>query len=426
MCFTWSLFLSGRGIRCSLNNANTKVRILKELMRSAILKSICVVILALLCLLPLATRLLPPAAVLKCLAIETTVVHIDLSTARTYSAADIAPYLDYVKRSALEPAEYIVKKFKTKDLVIVSENHWLASHTGFVADLIQPLVASGIRDFAFEFSNVQCQGMINEFLAKPEPDMSLLYGVLSEEYDYFGWPYSGYVNVFLKLHAANQALKKRGDSLFIHLADAPLRVGKSRTGWFRDRHMAAVIGGVLRKNKKVLFYCGATHGITGLVSAKSGKPYPTAGELLHQEFKDRVVSVKLHSFGQDTRPEIFDVPFAGGLFDEILRLYGKPAGFDLVSSPFQKISADLVTDTLLNSSVKENKLTDAWQGYVFPASSNERKFCGVEMEMFRQRFIHRKLARDGFIGTLAWLFFSPQQLADACILYKLQSLGLAQ
>jgi len=385
-------------------------------------KIIFIIIFLLICILPIATRQLSPTFVLNNILASQAPLSIMTknSITKKFTDKELLPYLQYVKKNALEPSDYIVKKFHEKDLVIMSENHWLESHTRFVEELIDPLVKAGVRDFAFEFGNIQCQKLMDDFLNKPEPDMKLLYTSLSEVYDIFGWPYSGYVKIFLKLHQVNQNLKKQGDSLFIHLTDAPLRVNYSRNGWFRDRHMAKVLSGLLKQNKKVLFYCGATHGITGISSKKKGINFPTTGSLLHDEFKDRVFSVKLHNRFGGNILTYEKLAFSNGLFDEIIKRYKKTAGFDLVSSPFQNISGDSVKDALFLLSL-DNKsvLTDAWQGYIFPNASNERKFCGVEEAMFRQYFVHKKLARDGFIvGAVTWLFLSPKQLFDACVIYK--------
>jgi hypothetical protein len=199
-------------------------------------------------------------------------------------------------------------------------------------------------------------------------------------------------------------------------------VPEARDGWFRDRHMARVVGGLLRQGRKVLFYCGATHGTTNL-RGKRGR-YPTAGGLLFEEFGTRVFAVKLHHLAQDAGTGRF-TPFAGGLFDDVLVRHGAPAGFDLVGSPFADIRANAVPDTLLSSSDDGCRLTDAWQGWVFPAATSERRFCGLEEAMFERRFVHRKLERDGFLlGLGAWLLFSPEQLAEACLLYRQRGLGL--
>lgn len=342
---------------------------------------------------------------------------------RSFSEQEINPYFEYINQNALNPFDYVIKKFREKDLVIISENHWLQSHTGFVEKLMEPLVKSGIRDFAFEFGSAEHQKIMNDFIDKPELDKDLLYESLMTPHDIFGWPFKGYIEVFIKLREINQELKKHGDHLSVHLVDSPLGVNHKHVFWFRDKHMSDSISTLLKKQKKVFFYCGATHGQTGLFSLKSGKKYPSAGSLLHDEFKGRVFSIKLHSIGDSFKTKEL-TPFVGGLFDDLLKKYGKQAGFDLINSPFKNIKGSDVHDGLFYSSTKESILIDAWQGYIFPNNSNERVFCGIEEEIFKKDFVYKKLKKDSLItGSLIHLFFSPYQLAEACKLYKLQCLG---
>jgi hypothetical protein len=264
------------------------------------------------------------------------------------------------------------------------------------------------------------------FLKKSEPDMNLLYETLSEAYDFLGWPFKGYVNIFLRLHEENKKLKQNGEHLYIHLVDAPLRVKTLRSGWYRDEHMAKEISKLLKQKKKVLFYCGASHGITDLTSKKNKKRFPLVGSILKNSYKDRVFSIKLHHFAYQVVNHRFEiVPFAKGLFDQILQSYGKASGFDLKRSPFEDISANYTNDTFLENAIKENKLSDAWEGYIFTENSNKPEFCGIQKEMFTNGYINKKIFKDSFIlSSISWLFFSNQQLIDACTFYKLKNMGL--
>lgn len=375
------------------------------------------------------TRQIPPDTVLNFLYpgnTEDYQVSTNFSEKKTLSKKQISPYLDYLRTYSLKPTDYVVKKFQEKDLIIISENHWLKSHTKFVEELIPSLVKSGIRDFAFEFGNIQSQKLIDDFLEKPEPDMNLLYETLSEAYDLFGWPFKGYVNIFLRLHEENKKLKQNGEHLYIHLVDAPLRVKTLRSGWYRDEHMAKEISKLLNQKKKVLFYCGASHGITNLTSKKNKKRFPLVGSILKNSFKDRVFSIKLHHFAYRVVNHRFEiVPFAKGLFDQVLQSYGKASGFDLKGSPFEDISANYTNDTFLENAIKENKLSDAWEGYIFTENSNKPEFCGIQKEMFTKGYINKKNFKDSFIlSSISWLFFSNQQLIDACTFYKLKNMGL--
>lgn len=331
---------------------------------------------------------------------------------------------EYIEQNSYDPYEYILDKFQNSQVVVLGESHWLKAHTEFVEQLLPKLAENNITDYAVEWSNIQMQPQMNKYLASDPEDLSLLYECLAEEYDLYGWPYKGYVDIFRTCRKINLSLSKNNEQFRVHLVDAPLRNSNTQVPWRRDRCMGETLARISKDSRKILFHCGATHAILNLKN-RNGSRYPTAASVLTQNSSANIFVIRLDYFGFDIHKEQPN-SFANGIFLEINKKNKcKNIGFDLINSPFENIAASQLNDLIFSTSHIDDRLIDAYQGYILFDDLFNSEFCHVEKDMFYQGYVTDKIIRDNFIsGWAVNILFSNEQLIQACEQYKIDCLGL--
>ena len=217
------------------------------------------------------------------------------------------------------PTDYLVELCELHQVVLVGDRAGVAQHLETLAASIAPLHASGITNFAWEYTNSRAQPELDALISADSwsdracSDLFVdLLGV--------GFAYQEYADV---LRAAWQVNTQRdptqpplrfvGLGVPSYVEDPDLLDGRSagelelRNWWmgghYRDLtafHMANVLTKeVLRSGERVLVYCDVAHTTTDLIEWIDGLATTSLGNLLHRWMGRGVRRVLFHGATDD-------------------------------------------------------------------------------------------------------------------------------
>lgn len=337
------------------------------------------------------------------------------------------PYLArWVDDHAQAPEDYVIGLFKKHDVVILGENHNVREHKEFLIRLIPRLYhEAGVRCIGWEFSSYSENARLASLLQAKEFDRQAALEFARDALDHT-WNSKEHWDLIEVVWRFNQSLPTVQEPLrFVGLAcddllklqtevarhfikddsgfhlrpSSSLVRGSPEFNELINRHDATMASSIekemLAKHQKGLVFVGRNHEYTHYQLAPDqflGRQI--MGHILYEKYGERVFSVWLQ--GVRALPLVEDVMAMRG---------GKPAGFELASSPFANLLAADYFNAPLKSIARgfvylgaHNKLhrntpikgffTDAmleqYRGYY--AAEEERAFkSGQELDEYYQK-----------------------------------------
>ncbi len=301
--------------------------------------------------------------------------------------------VEYLKRRALLPHQYVLEKFKKHQLVFLGEFHRLRQDPLFIQELIPRLYQeAGVKVLGMEFGSVEDQSKADSLVTAKDYKRELAKEIQRHFYD-GEWAYEEYMGIYEAAWKLNRSLRKDQPKFRVVLLDPYVNYEKYYRGTpqekrieaeklsRRDQVMAQTIEReILAKGEKALIYSGIYHAFTKYEFPVVQKGRKLTGYkekmgniVLRNYPESHPITINLHApFGDLSGSRIvYSMPFDGAI-DQAMAHYRKPAGFDIPGTPFGKLRDPKCFYAYGHPGLRAEDLFD---GYVFlmPLS----RFVGV-------------------------------------------------
>ena len=266
------------------------------------------------------------------------------------SKNDIANYL---KSNWQTPESYVIKKFEDHDYVFMGEYHRIKHDVDLILKLIPLLHAKGINNLAIEFGNYKDQHLVDSLLNLPFFDRNLAKQIMFNS-DPF-WGYVEYIDIYRVAWEVNHEnnIDNTGFFRVINLGAYydPCNEGGAWHEIDPDKFMADVVfREIIYKNEKGLIYAGSHHAFTKyrqpLYDFEKDTLYGLSdsrmGNIIYDSVGDRVFNIYLHAAWCSDKgwEEKFVLP-VNGVIDSLMTIFNnRPVGFDVINSPFGKLTCN--------------------------------------------------------------------------------------
>ena len=255
-----------------------------------------------------------------------------------YDSFDTNKLLKHWERNYKTPQDYVVDKFKTYNWVFLGEYHRIKHDVDLINSLI-PLLheKTDVRVIAIEFLNNRDTDKINMLVTAKGFNRKDAIEIL-KNYAVF-WPYEEYLQIFKSVWESNQKhAKTRGAIKLFGLQPYNTSTEKKDV----DMSMADYFEeSILKNNFKALVYTGEHHStIAKFKVTYDGQknPYIRMGNYIYKTpYKSKMFFIRLHS-AEDL--ENSDFYMFDGKLDVLMKQFQKDIGFDVVNTPFGKITYD--------------------------------------------------------------------------------------
>lgn len=130
------------------------------------------------------------------------------SISSVYTGKNLFDYnkcLNYVKKNAIDPSDYVVNKLKGHSIVILGEMHEMKDNLVFISKNMSKFYhEGGVRIFASEFIRSHNNKIINEIVTAKEFDYSRVIAVYRD----FAWlwGFKGYMDIIESIWKLNSSL----------------------------------------------------------------------------------------------------------------------------------------------------------------------------------------------------------------------------
>jgi hypothetical protein len=265
----------------------------------------------------------------------------------------LRPFVEFLKREAADPQEFLLKALENHKVVILGEVHNRQRYWAFNAALVRaPRFTEQVGVIYLELP-CNDQPLMDRFLASPKYDPAPVIDVLRDMHD-FGWPDQPTLEFCQAVWQVNQMLSE-SRRLRIVLADMarPWKQIQKREDWAkfevnRDEVMGRQIASDLRDHaqdpRHALFIVGYGHAMKNVRYPGEG-PFKSAGWHLCQTLGEtNVFAVFPHSPVTSDHHEVGG-RLALGLFETAFAvLENRPVGFPLDHGPFGESLFDAQLD----------------------------------------------------------------------------------
>lgn len=318
---------------------------------------------------------------------------------------------EYLKEHWLSPEEYVTGKFGEHDIVFIGEYHRIKHDVDLILKLIPILHEKGIHTLGIEFGDYEQQPLVDSLLALPVFDRELAKKIMFN-YSPF-WGYEEYINIYKVAWEVNHSVEQNNPEKFrvINLGAHydPCKPGGAWRDVDPDAFLADVIfKEIVGKNLKALIYSGSHHAFTRYHQPLYDFEHDTLvgftkkrmGNIIYDSLKDRTFNIYLHAAwisadGWDA-PGVLPV---NGAIDSIMNLFGdRPVGFDVVNSPFAKLTC-----------------TNSYYAFGYP---------GFTLDQFCDGYIFQSGFKDYQPITMEHGYITPQNISKAK--KNLSCIGLSQ
>jgi hypothetical protein len=306
-------------------------------------------------------------------------------------AARLQPFVDFLKREAIDPQQFLLQAIWKHRVVILGEIHHLAHSWAFATALV------GAPEFARRAGAIDLelpcndQPLVDRFLAAAKYDPAPVVETLRDMSE-TGSPDQPILDFFRTVWELNQKLPGP-QRLRINLVDMarPWKEIRRREDWRkydvdRNRFMAENVVRDLEEHaadkRHVLFIVGFAHAWVNLTSP-GGEPMKSAGWHLRQKLGEQnVFAVIPHG---PVQPNVGEASGrrAMGLFDTAFAAVGnKPMAFPLDRGPFGKELFD--PDPMVLTCDPYGK---GFHAYLFLGPLEEEMFCPAIPGYFSDEFL---------------------------------------
>lgn len=303
--------------------------------------------------------------------------------------------IQYLSNNKMSPQEYIVSKFVTKDIVLLSEEHRVKENLELVKSLIPALYKKGFYTIGMEFGASENQKTLDSLILAPEYNEDLARKLMLNYNS--GWVFKGYTDLYKAAWSFNKTIPKSAKKF--RILNLSYRYNWSSFSGYRTPEkmkkvfykgntetyrFGIVENQIMEKGAKILILTGDIHAFTRYkfpVCDFLGKDFVRLengyfGNLLYDKYPQKVYSVLLHKpfmNRSDTKPEL--VSPANGAIETIMqKLNNEPLGFDLINTPLGKLH----DDSYYSLGYKNFALEDFYDGYVFLKPIKKLSGCDID------------------------------------------------
>lgn len=260
---------------------------------------------------------------------------------------------DYLKSNWQTPEEYVIKKFEDHDYIFIGEYHRIKHDVELILKLIPLLHENGINNLAIEFGNYKDQYLVDSLLELPFFDRNLAKQIMFN-CDPF-WGYVEYIDIYRISWEVNHKSKLDNKNYFrvvnIGAYYDPCKEGGAWSEIDPDIFMAdAILKEIISKKEKALIYSGNHHAFTKyhqpIYNFKKdtliGFTKTRMGNVIYDSLKTKVFNIYLHAaWISDKGWEEKSVLPVNGVIDSVMLIFqNKPVGFDVINSPFGKLTSN--------------------------------------------------------------------------------------
>lgn len=299
----------------------------------------------------------------------------------------------YVLKEAEPAADYLIRQFDKRDIVLLGEDHGVRENLEFVKYLIPRLYRTGVMNLGMEFGAYEDQKELDDLIFGPryrEEEARRL------QFHYnVSWPFLEYQELYRAAHEFNLTLDEGCRKFRIlnlsycyqwqHFHDCRLPSVAEKV--FDKGPVEAFRADVIRreimdKGEKILVLTGTIHAFTRYKYAVYDDLSPgfcryidrDLGHLLYERYKDRAACILLHQvFGKNNGS--YTTP-ADGLLEEILSECGRNIGVDISSS----VLGELPDHSNYSEGYSDFRLKDLCDGYIFMKPAGQLHGCGIDAE----------------------------------------------
>ncbi len=329
-----------------------------------------------------------------------------------YQPQELQPYGSYLQDHAQPPTQYLLRLFRTYDLVILAERtHSEITQWEFIYELTShPEFLAKVGHVFTEYGSVSQQTALEQVLSAPnlkEADLNRKCIELLRNFPLwpYGWHNNNIFEYLKKLYHLNSTLPA-DRRIALHFSDVPWQwEGKTPQDYARywsteipqrDRIMASHI---ITQFQKILQSNSARE--KALVIMNTRHAFKTGGnntgDFLFQAFPQKTANVMLHMTALDFSglsgeyQGTYNRPIHNGLWDAAFwKLGNVPLGFDFKGSPFGRDLFDLHTYFTLSGNLK---YADVFTGMVFHRPLGQHMVAssipGYYDEAFKQTVLRR-------------------------------------
>jgi hypothetical protein len=320
-----------------------------------------------------------------------------------YSQTDaINKSIQYLSNNKMSPQEYIASKFKSKDIILLSEEHRVKENLELVKSLIPVLYKNGVYTIGMEFGASENQKSLDSLILAPEYNEDLARKLM---FNYnSGWVFKEYTDLYKAAWLFNKTVSKSAKKF--RILNLSYRYNWSSFSGYRTPEkmkkvfykgnteayrFGIVEKEVIAKAEKILILTGDIHAFTryrfpvydflgsDFVRLENGY----FGNLLYDKYPQRVYSILLHKPFMnlpDAKPEL--VSPANGAIETIMqKLNNEPIGFDLVNTPVGKLRED----SYYSLGYKKFTLADFYDGYVFLKPIKQLSGCEIDTAFLTEK-----------------------------------------
>lgn len=250
--------------------------------------------------------------------------------------------VNYLRREAHSPDEYVLSKLQSHRIVILGENHWVQHDVNLVLDLIPRLKDSGATALGVEMFRVSDQKRIDEVVTANQWDPNRAMTIMQTA----SWPYVEYFEIIHAVWKVNRSLPAAKRLTLLALGpESDWRDRLLPLGQTYDTFMAQTVSAYLKQpHDRILIYCGVHHAFTRyyqpeLPRAERVEQFMNRmGNVLWRDFGEEVFMITLHRPWQCRMGGKWGrcLPLSGAI-DCAADVIGHPVGFDVARSPFAEM-----------------------------------------------------------------------------------------
>lgn len=319
----------------------------------------------------------------------------------------IAELAEYATAHRQDPAQYVLRKFETHDIVFIGERHYIKHDVEFVQSLIPRLYEKGVRNLGIEFGRYDDQNLVDQLVTAPEYDENRARSLMFQAFVL--WGYKEYHDLYRAAWKLNGRLGA-GKPKFriVHLAprfDWSQLTDNTRPrsemlqvmpeGDSDTKAGRVILDEFVAKGQKALVYMGSNHTLTRYDYRSSAPPRmrpslpARAGRVVYERIADRTFVIRLHSLVEQRNGGLAH-PVAGVIDAVFSTKAVYPTGFDTRGTPFGILAERNCTEAAGHEPLA---LQDLCDGYIFIKPLNEYEMVTVDQHFIDEGNLREALAQ---------------------------------
>jgi hypothetical protein len=308
-------------------------------------------------------------------------------------------FVSYLEENFLSPEDYILKKFKAHDVILLGEHHAIKDNLQLLINIIPRLYEAGIYNIGMEFGASEDQEALDKLVNSKDYDeeearrLMFSYNVK--------WPYKEYMDVYRAAWELNKSLPENAKKFrILNLSyvynwkdysgrrtpyNAKKIFYKGNTEVYRAK---LIENEILDKQEKLLVLTGTVHAFTRykypIYDGTADEFYSLQGgwlgSRLYEKYGSKVFTILLHQPFQDVDTLIFKRTSALETIEKIMKNFNNtPMGFDLLNT----VMGDIRDDSYYSMTYDNFSLKDMFDGYIFIRPLTELEGCTVDYEFIK-------------------------------------------